>query len=179
MINKSNLTTGPTGNGLMNVVQSKVTSVEVVKLDNSVLTVQNGPLLSVTGGSQMTVNGDFASLTNGSKLMVVNGSLISVSGTNSSLNVTGGLVNFGNTGGNQIIVKNDIPITGTAGGPSSNLFPVNISGTGSSVTVGPNPVKGDPGEVGNVVSVTSRSGIPGTGVLFQAASGGKVTITAK
>jgi hypothetical protein len=181
----SALTTGLNGAGLMNVFKGNVTSVEVVKLDNSILTVQNGPLLSVTGGSQMTVKGDFANLLNGSKITVLNGPLISVSGNSpgptttlpSTLTINGGLVNFGNTGGNQIIVKNDIPITGNAGGPSNNLFPVNV-GVGSSITIGPNPVKGDPVSVGNVVSATSKSGISNTGVLIQATGGGKVTIKA-
>ena len=124
----------------------------------------------------MSVNGDFASLVNGSKLAVINGPLIFVD-AKSNLTVTGGLVNFGGTGGNQILVKNDIPITGNAGGVSNKLFPINVGGS-SSITIGPNPVKGDPGGVGNVVSAVSKSGAPNTGVLIQAIGGSNVTIKA-
>jgi hypothetical protein len=165
----------------MHLYQSSVTSNgPVIGLDGSTLTVRNGPALSLTGGTSMTVTGDFASLINGSKIWVQNGPLIYVDGINakgtaSTLNVTGALVNFGGTGGNQVIVKNDIPITGFSGGPSNNLVPINQDAPGR-INIGLNPVKGDPGGGVNVLSVTSKSGITGTGVLIQATNGGRVTI---
>lgn len=169
MINSS-LTTSPTGNGLMNVSKSNVTlatNMEVVRLDKSVLTVQNGPLLTVTGGSQMTVNGDFASLLNGSRLTVVKGPMISVDGvsangiTASTLNVSGALVNFGGTGGNQVIISNNISSTSTLSG-----IPVNTDR--NSISIGPNPIKNP-----------SLGTFTVTGSAIQAINGGKVTITAK
>ena len=88
----------------------------VFGLDNSTLTVRNGPALSLTNGTTMYVYSDFASLTNGSKITVQNGPLIYVSGSGSSLTVTGALVNFGGTGGNQLIVNNSFTPTGTTNG---------------------------------------------------------------
>jgi hypothetical protein len=183
----STLNTSPTGdsNGAMWVNQSYgVTSVgPVFQLNNSILKVWNGPLLSVTGGSQMTVNGDFASLINGSTINVVNGPLISVSGTSptnssiaSNLNITGALVNFGGTGGNQVIINNGITPNGFPGG-----IPVSQQCDGGcSISIpGPNPIKNP--SLGTVtvngVPVTS-TGTSYTGSLIRATNGGTVTVHA-
>jgi hypothetical protein len=167
--------------GAMRIYQSSVTSTgPVFGLENSILNVQSGPLLSLTGGSSLTVNGDFASLTNGSRITVVNGPLIRVSGSStgptsvpSTLTVTGGLVNFGGTGGNQVIVNNSILPTGS---PMSGL-PVNVGGGGSSISIGPNPIK-NPGLGSVTINGTPAGAGPFTGSLIQATGGGKVTITA-
>jgi hypothetical protein len=180
----STLNTSSTGDavtGAMRLFQSSVTSLgPVFGLDNSILNVQSGPLLSLTGGSSLTVNGDFASLTNGSRITVVNGPLIRVSGSStgptsvpSTLTVTGGLVNFGGTGGNQVIVNNSILPTGS---PMSGL-PVNVGGGGSSISIGPTPIK-NPGLGSVTINGTPAGAGPFTGSLIQATGGGKVTITA-
>ncbi|HWT83088.1 MAG TPA: hypothetical protein VN648_30265, partial [Candidatus Methylomirabilis sp.] len=49
MINSSLTTSPPNGPGLMSFLGSNISGVQVVKLDKSVLTVDSGPLLSVTG----------------------------------------------------------------------------------------------------------------------------------
>jgi len=173
----STLNTSSTGNpdtGAMHLYQSSVTSLgPVFGLDNSTLNVHSGPLLSLTGGSNMTVTGDFASLINGSKIHVFNGPLISVDGVNlggtpSTLNVSGALVNFGGTGGNQIVVNNSIAPTATMSG-----LPVNVGNGGSSISIGPNPIK-SPGL--GTVSVTCPGDCSGS--LIRASNGGRVTITA-
>jgi hypothetical protein len=108
-------TSGDSETGAIHLYSSNVTSYgPVFGLDNSTLTVRNGPALSVTGGNSMTVSTDFATLINGSKITVQNGPLIYVNG--SSLTVTGALVNFGGTGGNQLIVNNSFTPTGTTNG---------------------------------------------------------------
>ncbi|HYL79210.1 MAG TPA: hypothetical protein VEU07_00270, partial [Candidatus Acidoferrum sp.] len=122
---------------------------------------------SLAGGSVMTVTGDFASLVNGSKITVLNGPLIAVSGTSatgtpSTLSVSGALVNFGGTGGNQVIINNAIAPTATMSG-----IPVNKDAA-SFINIGPTPIK-NLGTLGTV-SVT--------GSMIQATGGGRVTITA-
>jgi hypothetical protein len=170
-------------NGAMWVNQSYVNSVgPVFQLNTSTLNVVNGPLLSVTGGSQMTVTGDFASLLNGSKLTVLNGPLISVSGTSptgglaSTLNITGALVNFGGTGGNnQVIINNGIT-------PNKIFYNSGIpvyQCDGCSISIpGYTAIKGSPG----TVTVNGTAVIPATsiytGSVIQATGGGKVTISA-
>jgi hypothetical protein len=169
----STLNTSPTGAGLMQLYQSSVTSLgPVFGLDHSILNVQSGPLLSLTGGSQMTVNGDFAYLTNGSQIWVQNGPMIFVDGTNTvnpakptTLNITGGLVNFGTSSGNQVIINNAIPSTGSF---TSNGVTVPVSMTpGATINTGANAIK-NPGT--NTFSVT--------GVAVQGVNGAKVGINA-
>ncbi len=171
-------TAGDATNGAMHLFQSSVTSLgPVFGLDNSTLTVKAGPLLTLTGGSNMTVNGDFTSLVNGSKITVLNGPLIRVDGINaagtaSTLNVSGALVNFGGTGGNQVIVNNAIAPTATLSG-----LPVNVGIGGSSINIGPNPIKNTGLGTVSVNGILAGPG-PHTGSLIQATNGGRVTITA-
>ncbi len=175
-------TTLTTSSSTLDLFKSKVISLgPVIALDKGLINVTNGPLINLTSGSNMTVTGDLLSLINASKINVVNGPLIRVDGAAtgtspvvSTLNVSGALVNFGNTGGNQILVNNNIAITNNRGGLLNNLFPVNI-GAGSSIIIGATPVKGDPGGGVNSISVTGTGG-PGTGVLIQATNNGTVTI---
>ncbi len=116
----------------------------------------------------MNVTGDLLSLINASKINVVNGPLIKVDGVSgtgvaSLLDVTGALVNFGGTGGNQIVVNNAIAPTATKSG-------LLVSETGGgAVFIGPIPVK-NPG----LGSITVNGG----GSLIQATNSGVVNITA-
>ncbi len=180
MVNSS-LTTSSAGTGLMSVSQSYVntsSAYPVFQLNNSILTVQNGPLLSVTGGSQMTVNGDFAYLTSGSKIWVQNGPLIYVDGINaqgspSTLTIKGALVNFGDSTANQVIIKNTI---------SPNAFPSGIPVSQCvtcSISIPGYPINGSPG----IVTVNGATVTPGgstyTGSVIQATNGGKVTFPAR
>jgi hypothetical protein len=171
-LTNSTLNTSPTGDpsGMVNLVKSQVNMQGAAfTLDNSTLQVNNGPLLNVTGGSQMTVNGDFSHLTNGAKIFVQNGPLISVSGQSSTglpstLHVTGAMVNFGGTG-NQVIINNGIAPTAF---PQSNGVTIPVStATGGTVNVGPNAILNP---AGNTFSVT--------GSAIQATGGGKVGINA-
>jgi hypothetical protein len=182
LINNSTVNTSPTGAGLMNVNLSSVTSLgPVFGLNNSTLTVNNGPLLALVVGSQMTVTGDFASLLNGSKITVLNGPLISVDGINakgtaSTLTINGALINFGGTGGNQVIINNTITPTATLNGG----IPVSQTGTGSSITIpGSNPIKNPSlGTLKVNGTLVTPTGGAYTGSVIQATGGGKVTITA-
>jgi hypothetical protein len=159
---------GNAGTGAFNFNRSTVTlgspTQAGFRLDNSVLKVNNGPLLSVTGGTAMTVNGDFAHLTNGAKVFVQNGPLVSVSGAGSVLNVTGALVNFGSAG-NQVIINNAIAPTAF---PQSNGVTIPVyTATSGTVNIGANAIVNP---AGNTFSVT--------GSAIQATSGGKVGINA-
>ncbi|HSB81308.1 MAG TPA: hypothetical protein VLM91_21215 [Candidatus Methylomirabilis sp.] len=180
----STLNTSATGDpttGAIHLLQSSVTSslpiVNVV--NNSILTVQNGPLLSLTGGTQMTVTNDLISVSGGSQIKVLNGPLIFVNGgptaTKSTLTINGGLLNFASGTGNQVIINNSIPATrvDTSGNVS---IPVSEIGTGSVVSVT------NPTVVNNLangsVSVTCKTGCVATNPasLIQVVGGGKVLI---
>ena len=162
-VNGDSANADPTGDaaGAIQLYRSSVTAAQVVSLDNSTLRVNNGPLLSVTGGRTVTISGDFASLTNGSRLFVNNGPLIYVNGAGSVLNVSGALVTFGTASGNQVIVNNLIGPTTT-----QSTIPVNM-GTGGVVTIGLNPIKN---RSSNTVSII--------GSAIKAANFGTVNITA-
>jgi hypothetical protein len=152
----------------VDLIQSKVTSLgPVMALDNSVLSVTNGPLIRLTQGSSVNLTGDLLSLASGSKIKVVNGPLVSVAGAGSLLNVSGALVNFGGTGGSQIIVNNNIAPTAVLTQAGVNGIGVSATG-GGSITVGPNPVKNP-----------TLGTISVTGSLIQATNGGAVKIGAK
>ncbi len=164
---QSRITTNDT---FVELFQSQVALIgPPIALDKGLITVNNGPLLDLQGGSNMTVTGDLLRLTNGSRITVVNGPLIRVDGVaptgtspaTSTLNVSGALVNFGGTGGNQIVVTNSITPTATLSG-----IPVNTA-SGGSVSIGPNPVKNP---TLGTVSVT--------GSLIQSTNNGQVNISA-
>jgi hypothetical protein len=166
----STLNTSSTGDattGAIHLFRSSVSSNgPVIGLDNSTLEVKSGPALSLTGGTNATVTGDLASLTNGSKVKVLNGPLIYVDGVNaqgtaSTLTITGALVSFGGTGGNQVIITYSIS-------PTDLLSGVLVSQTGgASISIGPNPIKNPALGTFSV-----------TGSVIQATNGGKVVITA-
>ncbi len=151
-----------TDGSTIDLFKSKVAALgPIVALDNGLINVQNGPLIRLTDGSNMLVTGDLLSLINGSRINVLNGPLASVDGAGTLLDVSGALVNFGGTGGNQIVVNNNIAPTATLSG-----LPVSAT-TGGSVTIGPNPVKNP--ALGNI-SVN--------GSLISATQGGSVNIAA-
>jgi hypothetical protein len=126
-------------------------------------------MISLSNGSQINVT-DLLRLSTASKINVVKGPLVAVDGVGSALNASGALVNFNNTSGNQIIVNNPQAGNASRGGPANNQFPVFISGAGSDVSIGANPVKNNPAVNPSTINVT--------GALIHATNGGKVTITA-
>jgi hypothetical protein len=167
----------------MDINRSRMVSLgPVVALDNGLISVTNGAFMTLRSGSNVDVTGDLLRLFNGSRIEVVNGPLIRVTGNSgggtnpavSTLNVSGALVNFGGSGGNTIIVNNNIPVTARRGGAANNQFPVNIGGGGASIAIGANPVR-NPG-LGSIT--VNGTGGAGTGVLIQATGGGKVNIAA-
>lgn len=97
---------------------------------------------------------------------------INASGTPSTLTVTGGVVNFGGTGGNQVIVNNAIAPTAVLSG-----LPVNVGGGGSAIAIGPSPIKNPALGTVSINGVLAGPG-PHTGSLIQATNGGQVSITA-
>jgi hypothetical protein len=148
----------------MDLFKSSIISAgPVVALDRGLINVQNGPLISLASGSRLEVTGDLLKLFNGSRINVFNGPLILVTDSGSLLSVSGALVRFGGTGGNAIVVNNNVTPTGTPQG-----LPVSATG-GGSISIGPYPVK-DPG----LGSISVSQG----GSLIQTTNGGKVTITA-
>jgi len=102
----SNLTV--TNDGIDLITKAKLTTGVVnplVRMDGSVLTILNGHLAAVRGGSFLNVGGDFL-LMNGSTLNLNNGSFLLAQG-GSFVKITGALVNFG-TGGNTVNLTNNL-----------------------------------------------------------------------
>ncbi|MFA5026645.1 MAG: hypothetical protein WC713_02120, partial [Candidatus Methylomirabilota bacterium] len=167
-----NLNTAPNPDpnvGAINLYQSAVTSMgPAFVLDRSDLTIHNGPLFSVTGGSVANIGGDFARLLGESRLHVTNGPLISADGPGSAVNVAGALVNFQGLN-NQVFIKNSVTPTQTV-----SSIPV----SGSNITIGPHPVLGGTIQAGTVPSGSNTLTInPGSSVI-RTTNGGAVTITA-
>jgi len=160
------ITGGPT---IDNSASRVVSLGPVIALDNGLIRVTNGPLINLREGATMSVTGDLLRLTNGSRINVVNGPLILVTGSTptgtnadrtSFLNVTGSLVNFGGSGGNQIIVNNNIAPTATLSG-----IAVSTAGGGGAISI-TNPIRNP-----------ALGGISVTGSLIQTTNGGRVTIS--
>jgi len=161
---------GDSTTGAIHMYSSNVTSYgPVFGLDNSTLTVRNGPALSLTNGATMYVYTDFATLINSSKITVQNGPLIYVDGARSYLYVSGALVNFGGTGGNQLIINNSISPTTTSGVPVYN-------DTSSSISIGPYPIKNSSLGTATVNGVSFPGSGPYTGSVIKATNGGSVNI---
>jgi hypothetical protein len=92
--------------------KAKLTSVgPLVKLDASTLTISSGHAVRAMGGSFLSVSGDLFSLVNGSKLNITNGGAIFVSG-DSVVKISGALINFGGTSGNQLNISNSFSPNG-------------------------------------------------------------------
>lgn len=167
-------TSGDSTTGAIYLYQSHVTSNgPVFGLDTSTLTVRNGPALSVTNGATVSVNSDFATLINGSKITVQNGPLIYVDGSLSSLTVTGALVNFGGTSGNQLIINNSsISPTTTVNG-----VPVyKDTNPSTSILIPGNPIKNSSLGTATVNGVSFPGSGPYTGSVIKATNGGYVRI---
>jgi hypothetical protein len=107
----------------------------VIRLDKSILNVNNGPLVNVSGnaggvlGSKLSVGGDLVNLVNGATLNILNGALLQVA-EGSFVKIAGGLINFGGTGGNAVNVTNNfcpcslfggVPVALVNGALSSNV----------------------------------------------------------
>jgi hypothetical protein len=94
--------------GIDLITKAKLTTSAInplVRLDASTLTIGNGHLALVRGGSFLNVGGDFL-LMNSSTLNLNNGSFFMAQG-GSFVKITGALVNFG-TGGNTVNVTNNL-----------------------------------------------------------------------
>ena len=97
--------------------QARVTALgsSVIRLDNSVLNVNGGSLLHISGG-KLTAGGDLVTLLNGSTLNIASGALIFLNSGFAQIN--GGLINFGGTGGNTANITNNFcPCTIIGGVP--------------------------------------------------------------
>ncbi|HSE93934.1 MAG TPA: hypothetical protein VLF19_11560, partial [Methylomirabilota bacterium] len=120
----------------------------ILALDTSSFTVTSGSVV-VVNNSHLRVTGDLFSLVNGSTLtatspspgQALSGALVRVS-NGGVLNVSGGLVNFGGTGGNTINLTNGLCPSGdcfTFTGGIRVHFANN--GTSSNVQIGGTPIK--------------------------------------
>jgi hypothetical protein len=174
-------TTLTTAGDALDISGSKVVSLgPLVSLDKGIINVTNGALITLRNGSNVNVTGDLLSLINQSKINVVNGPLIrvdgvAVSGTApavSALNVSGALVNFGGTGGNQIIVNNNIAPTATTSG-------IPVSGAGitiGAVAGGTTPIRNPNLGTVTVNGVNVGNGGVFSGSLIQTQNGGTARI---
>ncbi|MEC4680086.1 MAG: hypothetical protein VST67_05230, partial [Nitrospirota bacterium] len=81
----------------------------ILAMDNSIMNVNSGSFVSLANQTILSLAGDFLSLINGSVFNVnsANGFLVYASG-NSAFTVTGALINFGGTGGNEVNVMNNL-----------------------------------------------------------------------
>jgi phage gp45-like len=95
----------------------------LAKLDASTFTVKAGAALNLSSGSVVSVLGDLFTLANKSTLAILSGPLISLSG-NSSLNITGAIINFVGFG-STVTVSNSL-CAGTC--PTISGIPVFITG---------------------------------------------------
>lgn len=165
LLNLKSSTFISSGHALDLAYKANVTSLgPLFALNASSLTVNNGALVNVAGGSVLTVNGNLVQLANGSTLSLLNGPLAKVGG-NSLLNVSGSLVAFSGAGNSVNITNNlcstlscatigglNVALTGGASsanvsilnaltGPgalnsSANAAAILVSGPGSKVTIG-------------------------------------------
>jgi hypothetical protein len=147
---KSVLNTAGTNAALDLNIQASVSMLgsSVVRLDNSILNVANGPLVSAIA-AKLTAAGDLVSLLNGATLTLLNGPLITVS-NGGFVNIAGSLINFGGTGGNNVSITNSlcpcvsiggIPVALQGGAAVANVQitnPIKNNGTLGTVTLSPN-----------------------------------------
>jgi hypothetical protein len=114
--NGSTLTTS--GNAVDLVGRAKVAipndAVAMVSLNSSRMTVTNGHLVNVAGGSYLNLAGNLVNLSNGSTLNILNGLLLNVTG-GSVANIGKSLVSF-NGIGNVLNVTNNLVPTALIGG---------------------------------------------------------------
>jgi hypothetical protein len=150
-------------------LRARVTSVgPVARLDASRLTVQNGALALLAGGSALRVTGDFVELLNGSTLTLQNGPVLQVGG-GSVVNISGSMIAFGGTGGNQVSIANTLcsPCTTIGGVPVA----LRDGAQASQVTIGPNLIK-------NPTLGTVTLGSPQTAAIVVSGPASRVSILA-
>jgi hypothetical protein len=149
-------------------LRAKVTSLgPLVRLDGSTMTVQNGALYNLAGGSFLRVTGDLVELSNGSILTLANGPVLSANG-GSAVNVSGSFVAFTGTGGNKVNISNSLcPCTLVSGVPVA----LRDGAVASNVTIGPNAIK-------NPSLGTITLGGPSTAAIVLSGPSSKVTIAA-
>ena len=175
-----------TSGGAIDINRSKMAGTgSLIALTNSLITVNNGPLLTVGNGSVVDISGDLLSMTNGSKINVFNGPLILVTGNSpsgtapladrvSTLNVSGALVNFGGAPGNTIIVRNDLCAAACAVKSGIQV----LEQSGGLINIGPNPIKNP--ALGSILPQSPVAPFPAStsAAIIQATNGGKVNIKA-
>ena len=107
----------------------------LIRMDGSVLTILNGHLAAVRGGSFLNVGGDFLAMNNGSTLNLSNGSLFLAQG-GSFVKIGGALVNFGGTG-NTLNITNNLCASSCHVTGGLNVFLTNGAGPGNVVINAP------------------------------------------
>lgn len=167
LLNLKGSTFVSSGHALDLAYKANVTSLgPLFALNGSTLTVNNGALVNLAGGSVLTVNGNLVQLANGSTLSLLNGPLAKVGG-NSLLSVSGSLVSFSGAGNSVNITNNlcgsfscasigglNVALTGGASAAnvnisnavkgsgafntSANAAAILVSGPGSKVTISGN-----------------------------------------
>ena len=112
----------------------------------------------------MTVNADFTTLTNNSRITVANGPLIAADGAGTKLWITGNLLNFLTASGNQVVVTNSI-----APNMSGNSVD-GVTAKGNVVFAGDTPV------IKNLSSNSVPSLNSSTTTMINATNGAKVCV---
>jgi hypothetical protein len=147
-------------------------AVSMLSLRGGLLTVGNGHLVSVAGGSRLSLGGSLLSLSDGSAVSILNGTLLSVSG-GSIVSIGGSLVSFSGTG-NTLSVTNSLVPTALIGG-------IPVYGPASSVSVAGSTALAGLGTAGTItingVPLTSSTPLSSLkGSLIAVQGGGTVKI---
>jgi len=174
LLRGSALTTG--GDVISLVRQAKVDlpgdAVAMTSLRGSALTVANGHLVNVQGGSRLNVGGSLLSLSDGSAVRLLNGALLNVGG-GSVVTIGGSLVSFAGSG-NTLSVNNSFVPTALIGG-------IPVYGPVSSFSISGNQALAGLGSAGTI----TVNGVPLTpttplsslkGSLITVQGGGSVKI---
>jgi len=144
-------------------LRNNTNTMPLLTLNNSTLNLTTGHLLALSQ-SQLSLMGDFISLSNNSSLNInsANGFLVFATGS-SALTINGALINFGGTGGNSVSVQNSVFSETINGIP----FSFTDGATNAQVTVNGTPIR-NPG-LGTVNT-------PNNGSLIQV-DGTQATVT--
>ena len=154
----------------LNLFQNaKLTSIgPIVKIDASTLTVASSNALGVRNGSFVGITGDLFSIANAGKLNISNGSAIFASG-GSVINISGALVNFSGTGGNQLNITNTSCVVSCTLIGGVNVLLQNSASSGNvSIT---NPIKN------NGLGSVNLSNAATTAVIVVNGATTKVTVS--
>jgi hypothetical protein len=138
LLNLNGGTSMTTGDHAINLVGSAKVSipndaVSMVTLRSSALTVANGHLVNVGGGSVLSIAGNLVSLADTSTLSILNGLLLNVTG-GSSASIGKSLVSFSGSG-NVLNVNNSIV-------PTAIINGIPVSGPVDSFRIGANAITG-------------------------------------